>query len=415
MSASRCRPLLAILLSLSAQAHSAVDEAQARRLHERMLVLDTHLDAPANLVRPGWKVTDRHSFSDDGSQVDLPRMSEGGLDGGFWVIYTAQGPRTPQGFAAARDTALLRALSIHRMVDRHPQQFELALSSADAARIAARGRRVVYLSIENGYPLGLDPTLLRTFHSLGVRLFGPVHFRNNDLADSATDIAREWKGLSPLGKQLVVEANELGIVLDASHASDDVLDQMIELSRTPVMLSHSGCKAVFDHPRNVDDQRLRKLAASGGVIQMNSLGAYLKHIPPNPQRNEALAELNSKYGPAAGLSPDQAAELRQARRAIEKQFPTERATFEDFVKHLLHALRLVGPDHVGIGADWDGGGGVIGMDDVTALPKITARLLKEGYSAGDIEKIWSGNALRVLKAAEDYAKQAKPASRVQRE
>lgn len=402
-----CRLSLTVAL-MSAQAHAAspIDQAEARRLHERMLVLDTHLDTPANFVKPGWNITDRHSFDAEGSQVDLPRMVEGGLDGGFWAIYTAQGPRTPQGFANARDTALLRALSIHQIADRYPQQFELALTSADASRIAAQGKRVVYLSIENGYPLGQDPTLLRTFYSLGVRLFGPVHFRNNDLGDSATDSTHEWNGLSPLGKQLVVEANRLGIMLDASHASDDVLDQMIELSRTPVMLSHSGCKAVFDHPRNVDDARLRKLAASGGVIQINSLGAYLKHIPPNPRRDKALAELAAKYGPAAGLSPDKAAELRQARRAIEKQYPLERATFDDFMKHLLHALRLVGPEHVGIGADWDGGGGVAGMDDVTALPKITARLLQEGYSAADIEKIWSGNALRVLKAAEDYAKRA---------
>ncbi|WP_116809925.1 dipeptidase [Steroidobacter cummioxidans] len=403
-----CRLSLAAAALYGVQSHGAspVDAAEAKRLHERMLVLDTHLDAPANFVKPGWNVAARHSFDDDGSQVDLPRMIEGGLDGGFWAIYTGQGPRTSEGFAAARDTALLRALSIHEVVARNPQHFELALTSADAARIAAQGKRVVYLSIENGYPLGLDPTLLQTFYSLGVRLFGPVHFRNNDLADSATDPAKEWNGLSPLGKRLVVEANRLGIVLDASHASDDVLDQLIELSRTPVMLSHSGCKAVFDHPRNIDDDRLRKLAASGGVIQMNSLGAYLKRIPPIPQRDKAFAELSAKYGPAANLSADKAAELRQARRAIEKQYPLERATFEDFMNHLLHALRLVGPDHVGIGADWDGGGGVIGMDDVTALPKITARLLQEGYSAADIEKIWSGNALRVLKAAEDYAQRA---------
>lgn len=402
-----CRlSLTAALLSAQSHAASPANEAEARKLHERILVLDTHLDAPANFVKPGWNVADRHSFDADGSQVDLPRMIEGGLDGGFWAIYTGQGPRTPEGFAAARDTALLRALSIHQIVARYPQQFELALTSADAARIAGQGKRVVYLSIENGYPLGLDPTLLRTFYSFGVRLFGPVHFRNNDLADSATDPAKEWNGLSPLGKQLVVEANRLGIVLDASHASDDVLDQLIELSRTPVLLSHSGCKAVFDHPRNVDDDRLRKLAASGGVIQMNSLGAYLKKIPPNPQRDKALAELSAKYGPVASLPPEKAAELRDARRAIEKQYPVERATFEDFTKHLLHALRVVGPEHVGIGADWDGGGGVVGMDDITALPKITARLLQEGYSAADIEKIWSGNALRVLKAAEDYAKRA---------
>lgn len=380
-------------------------DEQVRKLHEQMLVLDTHLDTPANLVQPGWNIADRHSVAQDGSQVDLPRMLEGGLDGGFWAIYTAQGPRTRQGFEAARDQALIRALAIRELAARDPRHFELALTSSDAARIAAAGKRIVYLSIENGYPLGLDASLLRTFHALGVRLFGPVHFRNNDLGDSATDPTPEWHGLSPLGKRLVADANRLGIVLDASHASDDVLDQMLELSRTPVMLSHSGCRAVFDHPRNVDDDRLRQLAAKGGVIQMNSLSGYLTAIPPNPRRDQALAALNAKFGPEGSLSTQQAAELRRARRAIEKQYPSQRATFEDFMKHVLHALRVVGPEHVGIGADWDGGGGVTGLDDVASLPKITARLLQEGYSPADIEKIWSGNALRVLAAAEAYAKQ----------
>lgn len=390
--------------AVHSSALAAQEVTHARQLHEQLLVLDTHLDTPANFGQPGWSITDRHSFEQDGSQVDLPRMVEGGLDGGFWVIYTPQGPRTQPGFQAARDAALLRAVSIRQLVARHPDHFELALTSTDAARIAARGKRSVYLSIENGYPLGHDASLLRTFHALGVRLFGPVHFRNNDLADSATDATREWHGLSPLGKQLVAQANRLGIVLDASHASDDVLDQMLELSATPVMLSHSGCKAVFDHPRNIDDERLHKLATRGGVIQMNSLGSYLTAIPPNPQRDQALAALNAKYAPDGTVRPEQAAELRQARRDIDKQYPLQRATFNDFEKHLLHALRVVGPDHVGIGADWDGGGGVTGLEDVTSLPKITELLLREGYSKADIEKIWSGNALRVLRAAEEYAK-----------
>lgn len=405
------QPFVAALLATSSLSTLAagtpdVRTVAARELHEGMLVLDTHLDTPANFSRPGWNMLDRHSSDDDESQIDLPRMIEGGLDGGFWVIYTSQGPRTAEKMQMARDAALLRALQIREMVARHSQQFELALNSSDAARIAASGKRVVYLSIENGYPLGKDASLLNTFFKLGVRMFGPVHFRNNDLGDSATDSVREWNGLSPLGKDLVQESNRLGIVLDASHASDDVLDQMLELSKTPVILSHSGCKAVFDHPRNVDDARLRKLAAKGGVIQMNNLGAYLKHIPPSRQREAAIADLTKQYAPVDALSPAKAEEFRRARQAITRKYPLERATFEDFMAHLLHALKLLGPDHVGIGADWDGGGGTIGLDDVSALPRITQRLLDEGYSAADIEKIWSGNLLRVLAAAEHYAMEA---------
>ncbi len=207
-----------------------------------MLVLDTHLDAPANFVKPGWNVADRHSFDADGSQVDLPRMIEGGLDGGFWAIYTGQGPRTPEGFAAARDTALLRALSIHQIVARYPQQLRAGahVRRCRAHRGAGQTRGVPEHRERLSARARPDAAAYVPFARRAVGR--PGAFRNNDLADSATDPAKEWNGLSPLGKQLVVEANRLGIVLDASHASDDVLDQLIELSRTPVLLSHSAAR-----------------------------------------------------------------------------------------------------------------------------------------------------------------------------
>lgn len=389
------------VLACSAHAAQAVSDKQAREIHERLLVLDTHLDTPANFARPGWDIMQRHA-TDDGSQVDYPRMVEGGLDGGFWAIYTGQGPRTPEGLRTARDTGILTAVRIHEMVAAHPKEFELAYTASDAQRIVASGKRVVFLSIENGYPLGTDASLLETFYKLGVRLFGPVHFRNNDLGDSATDPVKEWRGLSPLGKQLIADANRLGIVLDASHASDDVLDQMIELSKTPVLLSHSGVKAVFEHPRNVDDARLRKLAAAGGVIQMNSLSDYLIPTKKNPDRDAALATLSAKYGRSGALSEEQRKQFGAERRAINAKYPVARATIDDFMKHVLHALKVVGPDHVGVGADWDGGGGVTGFDDVAALPLITQRLLQAGYTEQDLAKFWGGNVLRVLRQAEEY-------------
>lgn len=375
--------------------------AEARQLHERALTLDTHLDTAVHVARPRWSILDRHERTRDISQVDVPRMIEGGLDGGFWAIFTAQGERTPAGRAAARDYALRVAVRLREMVARSPDTFALATSADDAARIAGSGRRVVYLSIENGYPLGLDPTLLRTFHELGVRMFGPVHFMNNDLGDSGTDPkGPEWGGLSPLGRELVAEANRLGIVLDASHASDAVFDQMLELSKAPIILSHSGCKAIYDHPRNIDDERLRRLAAAGGVISMNSLPAYLVAVNAGPERTAALGALFRRFGSLASLTPEAAQELASATADIDRRFPVREVTFEDFMAHLLHALKVVGADHVGIGADWDGGGGVRGMDDVTALPRITERLLAEGYTAADIEKIWGGNVIRLLHEAE---------------
>jgi membrane dipeptidase len=384
------------------------ENGRARRIHEHLLALDTHLDTPANFISLGWSIMRRHDAQDWLSRVDYPRMVEGGLDGGFWAIFTPQGPRTPEGDANARDQALRTAIAIREMVARNERRFEIALRSGDAAAIAARGKRVVYLSIENAYPVEHDLTLLQTFYSLGVRLLGVVHFQNNDLGDSSTDPkGKEWGGLSPLGMRLVAEANRLGMVLDASHASDDVFDQMLAISKTPIILSHSGCRAIVDHPRNIDDDRLRRLAAAGGVIQMNMLGDYLVPTPNDPARKEALQKLGEHYGPPHALDRDARPRYLAERRAIDAAHPQPRATFDDYMKQVLHALEVVGPDHVGIGADWDGGGGVVGLEDVSGLPKITERLLAAGYSESDLAKIWSGNVLRVLRAAED-ARAASP-------
>lgn len=373
-------------------------------LHERLIVLDTHLDTPARMEFPLFDIRDRHRAIADDSQVDLPRMAEGGLDGGFWVIYTEQGPVTAAGYAAARESALHRAETIRDMVERHAQHFELAKRHSDAGRIAANGKRVVYQSIENAYPLGEDVSQLSVFFDFGVRMIGPVHSANNQFADSSSDPdGQRWGGLSPLGRQLVAEANRLGMILDGSHAHDETLDQLIELSATPIILSHSGPKNLYDHVRNVDDGRLTKLAARGGVIQVVALGEFLRDINSPPERDPALAALKEKYGPPRLMSVTAAAAYRRERRELEAGFPRPRADFEDFMTSLLHVLKIVGPDHVGIGADWDGGGGVTGMMDVSALPRITGRLEAAGYSEQEIANIWSGNVLRLLKAAEDHA------------
>ena len=379
----------------------------ARALHEQLLTLDTHLDTPANFAVTGWDILARHEPSRDGSQVDFPRLVQGGLDGGFWAIYTPQGPRTVAGDHAARDFALGRAVAIREMVAAHPDRFELALRADDAARIAASHKRIVFMSMENGYPVEADVSLLDTFYALGVRLAGPVHFMNNELADSSTDPkGAEWHGLSAKGRAFVAEANRLGIVLDASHASDDVLDQFIALSKTPVLLSHSGMKAVFNHPRNIDDERLKKLAASGGVIQINFYSDYLIASPKIPDREAAYGALwQEARKPNMTLAQREAIIARK--HEIDRKFPVPRATFEDAFSHLLRAIQIAGIDHVGIGADFDGGGGVLGFEDARDYPKITARLLAAGYSKDDIQKIWSGNVLRVLRAAEAYADQAR--------
>ena len=378
-------------------------------LHQRLICLDTHLDTPASLARPGWDILKKHGALIDMTQVDYPRMVAGGLDGGFFAIYTPQGPLTDTGKLAARDAAMLRAVEIREMVAAHPHQFELATVADDAAHIAAKNKIIVFQSIENSYPLGDDVSLLRVFYKFGVRMVGPVHFKVNQFGDSATD-KPQWNGLSPKGKELAALANELGMVLDASHSSDDVFDQLIELSAAPIICSHSGCRAVHNHPRNLDDARIKKLAAKGGSIQINSYNNYLIDVPPNPDRDKAERALEGKLHNLDGMTAKQAAaamrEAAQGLKALDKTYPQPRADFETYMKHVTHALDLVGPDHVGVGADWDGGGGVAGMEDVTSLPKITERLVKLGYTEAQLSQFWGGNALRVLAAAHDARKPA---------
>jgi membrane dipeptidase len=380
-------------------------KVDARAVHERLLTLDTHLDTPLSLAKPGWDIMQRHDFRDDRTQVDYPRLIEGGLDGGFFAIFTRQGARMPQAHLAARDLGLKIAVSIREMVASHSDHFALALTADDAARIVGEGKRVVYISMENGYPIGQDVTLVQAFYELGMRMLGPVHSTNNALADSSTDPnGPQWGGLSPIGKQVIEECNRLGIVIDASHASDQAFDQMLALSRTPIMLSHTSSKAIYDHPRNIDDERLRKLAAAGGVLQMNMYGGYLAELPATPERSELLRALRARYGDPNKLDAEARQTYQREWRAIGDKFPMPMPTREVFMAHLLHVLKVAGVDHVGLGADWDGGGGVVGMIDVAGYHQVTADLLAAGYSEADLAKIWSGNTLRVLRQAEQHAR-----------
>lgn len=385
---------LVLILAACGPATKTAEPVDAAALHEKLLVLDTHLDTPANFGRLGWDIAQRHTMADDMTQVDLPRMKQGGLDGGFWVIYTAQGPLTAKGFADAKAFALKRSDEIAAIVAKNPDTMALATTADDAQKIAASGKVIVYQSIENSYPLGEDLSLLGEFYRRGVRMAGPVHSADNQFADSTTGKAR-WGGLSPLGKQWVAEMNRLGMVIDGSHSSDATLDQMLALSRTPIILSHSGPKFANDHPRNLDDGRIKAVAAKGGVIQINSI--FLAPLNSTPERDA----LDARKEKLATMTPEEQRKLAADYAALDAKAPYQDASFENFMASMLHVLKLVGADHVGMGADWDGGGGVKGMEDVSLLPKITARLLKEGYSETDIAKIMGGNTLRVLRKAEE--------------
>lgn len=399
--------LFALVLAVAPAAHavefSPQELSRASALQQRLVTLDSHIDTPENLHRAGFDILQAHP-DNALSQVDLPRMRQGAFDGGFFAIYTEQGDRTPQARAADRDAGLKRLVEIREMLAAHPQQFGLALNADDAARLKREGKRVIYISMENASPLVQDPGLLGFYQGEGLRLLSLVHFINNELADSSTDpTGPEWHGISPAGKALMMEAVKRGIVIDQSHASDEVFDQMVELLPVPFIASHSGAKAVYAHPRNLDDARLRKLAVKGGVVQVNSYQGYLIDTQASAERKAAEAALEKELGGWDGMTMAQGKALAVKMKALDGKYPVRKATLDDFFEHLQHLLDVAGPEHVGIGMDWDGGGGVEGMQSVADLPKITAWLLRKGYSEQQIAGIWGGNLLRVMRQAQDYA------------
>ena len=385
----------AALLAIPASAQPDVSGPD-RYAHDRMIVLDTHLDIPTRFDSGDWDFGALHRFEWDGTQVDLPRMDIGGLDGGFFVIYTPQGELNPQAYARARDAALVRAAAIHRVIGENRDRIDFALTAEDAERLHREGKGIAFISIENSWPLGEDLTLLETFHRLGVRMAGPVHSRNNQFADSTTDTPR-WNGLSPLGRQWVAEMNRLGMAIDGSHSSDAAFDQMLELSRAPIVLSHSGPRAIYTHQRNIDDDRMRRLARAGGVMFMNSI-----FLAPDDRSDERSA-IERRQRDWHQLDEAGRRQLLADKAAQDARTPFTTATFEHFMRSMLHAIRVMGVDHVGLGADWDGGGGVQGMEDIANLPRISARLRREGFSEQDIAKIMGGNLLRVLRQVQRAA------------
>ena len=365
-------------------------EAQAP-LHSRMLVLDTHLDTPLHFERAGWSFADRHALADDISQLDIPRMKDGNLDGGFFAIYTEQGPLTAKAYADALAFARGRSDLIDKTIAANSDAIAPARTAADAVRLNKEGKLIAFKSMENSYPLGEDLSLLKEFYDKGLRLAGPVHSKDNQFADSATGEGR-WKGLSPLGTQWVAEMNRLGIVIDASHSSDAAFDQLLALSKYPILLSHSSLRSAFDHPRNLDEGRLKALAAKGGAMCISTI--FMSPMNMSPAR----AALFGKYERIGSLSAAEQADLNRRWRELDKSEALWAADFEDYMTMVLRAIEVGGVDHICFGADWDGGGGLPRIEDISALPKVTERLKDAGYSDADIEKMWSGNILRVLAA-----------------
>lgn len=401
--------LLAVTTGCRARTTPPDLAAKARMLHRRILTLDTHCDTAFNLARKDWKIGDRHDPALRSSgKVDLPRMAEGGLDAEFFAAFVAQGPRTPEGNAKARNEVLAIIDAIYGMAREYPALVGVALTPDDAYRLKKAGRRAAYIGIENGYAVGNDLGLLREYYGKGVRYVTLCHSRDNDICDSSTDPGDPMdRGLSAFGREVVRECNRLGILVDVSHASDRSFFEVIEASGAPVIASHSCARAISDSPRNLSDDMLKALAKNGGVMQMCFLSNYVRKPSPNPEREKALKALNEKYDrPGMRDDAESRRKVHEEYEAIQEKYPSEKATIKDLVDHIDHVVKVVGIDHVGIGTDFDGGGGVVGCDDVSGMVHVTEELLRRGYSETDIARIWSGNFMRVFRKAIEISRRA---------
>jgi membrane dipeptidase len=388
-------------------------EAGAKALHDRILSVDTHCDTPGAMTRANWDIGDRHEPGKPGSGlIDLPRMKEGRLDALFFGVFTGQGELTPQGYAKVRDRAVQMLDAIDKMCRTHPDLIVKASTPAEAYRIKKEGKLVAFVGMENGYPIGEDLSLVETFAKRGVRYLTLCHSADNQICGSSTDRkAPGAKGLSDFGRQVVAECNRLGVLVDVSHMSDKSFYECLQASKAPIFASHSCCRALCDNPRNLSDDMIKALAKNGGVIQMCFLSAYLKAPKPNPEREAALKELEAKYGPRRQIQQAikdeaQRAKVQQEFQAVMQKYPDDRASVKEVVDHIEHVINLVGVDYIGIGTDFDGGGGVSGCSDVSEMFHVTMELLRRGHSEKDIAKIWGGNIMRVLQKAIDVAAKA---------
>ncbi len=373
-------------------------EARAALIHERILTIDTHVDTPMRMVNGKFDIGQRHEYRRRGGRVDLPRMKDGGLDAIFFAVYLGQGPRTDAGHEEAKNRALRIFEAVHQGLEKNQQLASLALTPDDAIELQQEGKRAIFIGMENGYSIGKDLALVKRFYDLGARYITLCHSKNNEICDSSTDEQAEFGGLSSFGQQVVQEMNRLGMMVDISHTSDETFYDVIQLSRAPIIASHSSARAICDHARNLNDDMLRTLAEKGGVAQVCILGAYITKAEPNPERQKAMAELHESYGDYSSLPEQRKQEAYLKWEAINQQYPESTANVADVVDHIDHMVQVAGIDHVGIGTDFDGGGGVKGCQEVSDLGNITLELVRRGYTEEQIAKIWGGNVMRMLRS-----------------
>lgn len=377
------------------------------KIHRKILSVDSHVDTPMNLMVKGFDISKNNAQSETGSKVDFPRMKAGNLDAAFFAVFLPQGARTPEGYNKAKVKADRIIDSIYSTLDRCKDQAGLAVSEADAKMLKRNGKRAIFIGMENGYPIGNDLSLIQVYYSKGVRYITLCHTKNNDICDSSTD-STEFNGLSDFGKYVVQYMNKIGMMVDISHASDKSFYDVLTLSKAPVIASHSCARAICSNKRNFDDNMLRALAKKGGVIQVCILSDYVKTPDANPARDSAMKAFQERNRNWGSMTEAQQEVVHKEWEKLHHDFPEKLATVSDVVDHIDHIVRVAGIDHVGIGTDFDGGGGVTGCIDASEMKNITKELLRRGYSAHDIRKIWGGNLMRVMRKAGKVSRKLNP-------
>jgi membrane dipeptidase len=373
---------------------------KANKIHESVLTVDTHCDTPMDFSRSDFDLGVKH---EDGC-VDFPRMKEGSLNAEFFAVYIGQGPRNDSSYNKVHLEALEILDAIHKNIEKNSSMAEMAYTADDAYRIKKAGKIAAFIGVENGYPIGRDISRVKQYYDLGARYITLSHSGNNDICDSSSDPKGAGSnGLSPFGEEVVKEMNRLGMMIDVSHISDKSFYDVIKLSKAPVIASHSSCRALCESPRNIDDNMLLALKQNGGVIQICILSDYLRTPEPNPELIALRKELREKYGDYNTLSEDLKKKVRSEYRALQRKYE-KLATVKDAVDHIDHVAQVIGIDHVGIGTDFDGGGRIEGCKSVAEMKNITIELVKRGYTKKDIEKIWGGNVMRVLREVEKLSK-----------
>jgi membrane dipeptidase len=379
---------------------------RAKDIHKRIVAFDSHVDLPFDYAG---------AATDGTAQIDLPKVERGQLKGAALAIFVPQGPRTPEGYAKARQDAEKKYGLIKAFAEQNPDRAVLAYSPADVRRAASQGKFAVVMSVLNAYPLGTDLSQLDEWYRRGVRVLGYVHAGHNQWADSDRPSQalgngeQEHGGLSELGKQGIARLNELGVLIDVSQLSSPAFRQALSLTKSPVVATHSGVKGIVDNSRNLSDEELALLRKNGGVVQVVAFANYVRPMPKDIA--DQVTSLQNEFGFRNGKAPEDFSEAKRKEynERNQKILASEpRGTVAQLVESITYAVKKIGVDHVGIASDFNHGGGVLGWDSEGECQNVTAELLRHGYSENDIAKLWGGNFLRVWAEAQ---KAAKPAGR----